>query len=167
VVLANLALVSAALFALAGLLKFTEHWYFVAALEAYGIRGTAARFTGIALPVVEIGVALAYIAGLRRGLAAAAMLVMLLIFSVAVIVALQRGVRTVSCACFGRSSQELSWGIVVRNAVLAAPLIAVLVRPASGPTFDVQPVAQAAVTTALLAAALQVVGLRAQLRRTQ
>ena len=79
-----------------------------------------AYFLASVLPWIEIGVALSLWSGvlLTTGLAGATML--LIVFSIAIAVNLLRGRKDISCGCFGKPSQLISWKLVGRNLTLGA-----------------------------------------------
>jgi hypothetical protein len=72
------------------------------------------------VPIVlcELAAGCAAILSTRQAGCAAA-IALLATFIVAVGVNLVRGRTHIACACFGRSSQRLSWRLPVRNGVLA------------------------------------------------
>jgi Methylamine utilisation protein MauE. len=75
------------------------------------------------LPIVEIVLGLALLAGLGSAAPVAAAILMT-VFAAAMAINLKRGRRHISCGC-GRPdlSQELRWSMVVRNLMLAAALL--------------------------------------------
>jgi uncharacterized membrane protein YphA (DoxX/SURF4 family) len=80
-----------------------------------------------ALPVVELVVGAAAMAGLARRVSVAVLGAMLVVFTGAIVRAL-RGGAPPPCACFGRwSERPLSWRTVARNAALLGLAAAALV----------------------------------------
>ena len=77
-------------------------------------------FLSGALPLVELGVAVALLVPASATAGAVAALALLVVFSVAVAGALQRG-RPVGCGCFGsRHQRPVSHTTLVRNIKLQA-----------------------------------------------
>jgi hypothetical protein len=78
------------------------------------------KLLGLALPLVEIAIAVSLLAGVLMPWSALAAISLFLLFSGAVAINLLRGRREIACGCFGTSEeQHLSWLIVVRNIALA------------------------------------------------
>lgn len=85
---------------------------------------------GVLIPLAELGGALLFVAvpgGSRPG--GALLLALLAVFTAVVCLSLARGRSHIPCACFGRSSRPLSWGIPFRNIVMAIAVGSVLVTP--------------------------------------
>jgi hypothetical protein len=113
------------------LLLFSAAWHklaaraqFAAALRGYrllpeSLVGPAA----VLLPLLEVALALAWLAGLSRGIVAASTAGLLLLYAAAVAVNLWRGRVDIDCGCglggAGRGDGRLTWGLVARNALLA------------------------------------------------
>ena len=95
----------------AGAAKLTSKQWPVQA-DALGVPRGAAR----ALPILELAIGVALVAGIRlAGIAAVALIGA---FTVFLVVALRRGVKA-PCACFGAfSTRPVTWWSVVRNVVL-------------------------------------------------
>ncbi|WMD18317.1 MauE/DoxX family redox-associated membrane protein [Achromobacter seleniivolatilans] len=83
------------------------------------------RPTAYVLPIVECAICLALLFPMSRHVAAAAALVLIGIFTIAIGVNLIRGRTWVDCGCFSSTlRQPISWGVVARNAffMIAATL---------------------------------------------
>lgn len=89
-----------------------------------------------ALPVVELVVGVALLLG-NRPAAPVAAIVLLLVFAAAMAVNIARGRRHIDCGC-GHSGlrQDLGWGMVGRNLVLAAALSLRLAGPGGLAAYD-------------------------------
>jgi hypothetical protein len=90
----------------------------------------------VALPLLELLVALALLAG-NRPAAPLAAIALLLLFAAAMAINIQRGRRHIDCGC-GHAGlrQQLGWPLVVRNLAMAAALVLRLVSPASATPVD-------------------------------
>jgi Methylamine utilisation protein MauE len=100
--------------------KFSEPDSFGAALAGYRILpqwavAPAARV----LPVVEAGFGVAVLIPITRPFALPALAVLVVVYALAIAVNLARGRRNIDCGC-GGATHPVSWGLVVRNLVLAA-----------------------------------------------
>ncbi len=105
----------------AGLIKLTRPARFIEELADYEILPRwLIRPAGAVIIALELTVGCAAIAPATRAAGCAAAIVLLAAFTSAVVVNLIRGRATIACACFGRSSQRLSWLLPARNGVLAA-----------------------------------------------
>jgi uncharacterized membrane protein YphA (DoxX/SURF4 family) len=108
------AVVLGAVFLLAGAAKLSSPTW-PAQAAALG----APRVAVSTVPIVELVVGAALVAGIGRPVAAGAALVLLVWFTVLLVARLRAGVRP-PCACFGgRSTRPIGPGSVVRNVVLA------------------------------------------------
>jgi len=118
-------LVLGAVFIVAAVGKLSDPEGTRSTLEAFGVsRGRAAA---IGLPLVELAIGALLVPAATARAAAIAGLVLLAIFSAAIVRQLRRGTE-VECHCFGRvHSAPVSWSLVARNAVFAgvAAIIAV------------------------------------------
>jgi thiol-disulfide isomerase/thioredoxin len=115
--LARLAL--AVLFAVAAVSKLVDQAGTRKALTGFGLPARSAWPAAVVLPLVEAAIAVALIPTSSATWAAAAALVLLAAFGAAIVSALLKGHQP-DCHCFGRlHSAPASWGLVVRNAVLA------------------------------------------------
>jgi thiol-disulfide isomerase/thioredoxin len=113
-------------FAAAALGKLTDHAGTRDALAGFGVPHVLVTPAAVALPVVEVAVAVLLLFGATRAVGAAGALGLLALFAVAIVANLLRG-RTPECHCFGRlHSAPAGWSTVGRNAVLAAGATAVL-----------------------------------------
>jgi len=105
--------------------KLSEPEVFAGAVEAYRLLPAAAvPFVARALPVLEVAVALAVLAPWTRAAALPALAALVTAYAGAIAVNLWRGRRQIDCGC-GGGGHPLSWGLVARNAVLAAAALAV------------------------------------------
>jgi len=88
-----------------------------------------------ALPVVELVIGLALLAGLRVAVVPAGLL--LIVFAGAMAINLHRGRSHIDCGC-GRSElrQALRWSLVVRNLALAAVVLPRLLPAAAPDAFE-------------------------------
>lgn len=103
-------------------------WSKLRSLEAfegvvYNFRILPERAAGLfsrLLPAVEFAVAAGLILPVTRGTAAAVAIILLAVFSAAIVVNLARGRREIDCGCFSSTlKQHLSGGLILRNALLA------------------------------------------------
>ena len=136
-----MSLTSACLLAL-GMFLFTSVWpkvrnprLFVGALEGYGF---PRHWAGVLAPILvttEAAIAVACLLRFKPALTAAAVLVLLGIYSGVVAFALMSGRKGIGCGCFAfGSDRTVSWTLLLRNgaaAVLALPPLC-LSTPAAG-----------------------------------
>jgi peroxiredoxin len=103
-------------------------------LEAFGVPAGLAPAAAVALPAVELVVAALLVPVATAWAAAVAASALLVVFSVAVVVAMARGVDA-DCHCFGGlSSESVGWGALARNLALLAPALVVVVSGEAGAT---------------------------------
>lgn len=120
-------LVLAAIFGAAGLAKLADRAGFRQALRDFDVPGPLAGLVGVALPAVELGVAVALMLPRTGWWAAIAATALLLGFTAVVGRSLARG-RAPDCNCFGRlSTGPVGRGTLVRNGILAGAGILVVV----------------------------------------
>ena len=111
--------------------KLAEPEVFAGALQAYDLLPTGAVLgVARALPVLEVAIGIGVLVPITRQPALIALAVLLAVYAAAIAINLGRGRRQIDCGC-GGDAHPLSWGLVVRNAVLAAAALAV-----SGPTLQ-------------------------------
>ena len=111
-------------FFLAAALKVRDLTLFSEELEDYGmVPPRLLPVVRIAIPVAEIAAAALVFTSAFHAAGAAALILLLLIFIAATVIRLRSGDPEIRCACFGRSSQRLSWTVPGRNAVLALALV--------------------------------------------
>jgi hypothetical protein len=115
--------------------KLSEPNAFLSALAAYrivpaGLLDPIAK----AVPWMEIAIAAALLVPMSRVGALFAAAVLFLMYGAAIAINLLRGRSYIDCGC-GGAAHPLSWGLVVRNAVLAAAALAVT-TPTSDRAFD-------------------------------
>jgi peroxiredoxin len=125
-------LVLAAVFVVAGLAKARDRAGTRAAVERFGVPQALAGTTALALPVVELAIAIALFPAATARFAAAAALVLLVAFSIAIARLLIRG-EAVACRCFGSLSEApMSGWTLARNAVLAVLAAVATFGPTAG-----------------------------------
>jgi hypothetical protein len=111
----------AAVLLLAAWSKLRDPALFRAAVENYDILPPAlVPAFAVALPVAEVLAGAALLWESSRPLGAAAAVGLLALVTGAVVVNLLRGRVEIECGCGGADGQTLSWGLVARNAALAA-----------------------------------------------
>lgn len=151
-------LVLAAVFIVAAIGKLSDLDGTRTTLAAFGVRrGRAAAAIG--LPLVELAIGVLLIPAATARAAALAGLVLLAVFSAAIVLQLRRG-SEVECHCFGRvHSAPVSWSLVGRNAAFAALAAFVVVAGPGGSIGDAlagaNPWLVAAAGVAVLVIALQ------------
>jgi uncharacterized membrane protein YphA (DoxX/SURF4 family) len=105
------------------------------ALEEFGVPARAARFGGVALPVVEFGVGVALLFPPTARWGAVGALALLLMFAAGVARVMARG-EAPDCHCFGQiHSEPAGRSTLIRNLALAV-LAAVVVFAGPGPTVN-------------------------------
>jgi len=115
----------AVVFLRAGALKVLDMEGFRAAVRNYelvpqGFVPSAA----LAVPVAELACGGLLLVGVGTGPVAAAVVVLLAVFSTAVAVNLLRG-RRISCGCSGRVASDITWRHVASNVLLASAAVVV------------------------------------------
>lgn len=114
----------AALFAVAGIAKLGSRASTKVAVAAIGVPGRLAPAVSVALPSVELALAVVLLVPQLARWGAMCAIVLLVSFSLAIGGALARG-RDAACNCFGTlGSARVGWRSLARNAVLV--LVAVL-----------------------------------------
>ena len=127
-------LVLAAVFAAAGIAKLADRPGTRIAVREFGAPEHLVGLLAIALPLVELAIALLLIPAATRSVGALGGLVLLCLFSVAIAVSLARG-RAPDCHCFGQlHSSPASWRTLVRNALLAGFGALILTAGVAGET---------------------------------
>jgi peroxiredoxin len=112
-------LVLAAVFLVSGISKLVDLSGSQAAMRSFGIPESMSRSAGIALPIIEIVIAILLLPVATAKWAALAALVLLLIFIAGIGYNLSRG-RKFECHCFGNLTRsEIGTSTLVRNVVLA------------------------------------------------
>lgn len=111
--------------------KLSEPNMFLSALAAYrllpqGLLDVAAR----GIPLLEIALGAGLLVPATRSLALVGVALLMLGYALAIGINLARGRSYIDCGC-GGAAHPLSWGLVVRNGVLATAALA-----ASGATMD-------------------------------
>ncbi len=133
--IARLAL--AAVFVVAGAGKLADLAGSRRAVRAFGLPTWAAAPVGTLLPFAEIAVALTLLPARSAWWAALGALVLLALFCAGMGWALARG-RRPDCHCFGQVySEPVGWRALVRNAVIAAPAVLIVVAGRSHAGTDV------------------------------
>lgn len=116
------------IFAWAAVAKTVNHRAWRAALGGYDLPGPARTGAAVAVPAVELAVAVAILAGPVKAGAALA-LALLAIFSLVVLRAQSHGGDRLPCGCFGRSRVRDYRLILSRNALLAVLAAIALAGP--------------------------------------
>lgn len=111
--------------------KLSEPNMFLSALAGYrlvppSLLEAAAR----SIPMLEIALAAGMLVPMTRGLALIGVAILMIGYALAIGINLARGRSYIDCGC-GGAAHPLSWGLLVRNGVLAAAALA-----ASGATMD-------------------------------
>lgn len=109
--------------------KFSEPNAFLAALAGYRIipSGLLEAMTRL-VPALEAALGIGLLIPYSRNAALIGAGTLMILYAVAIALNLLRGRSYIECGC-GGTAQPLSWGLVVRNAVIAAAALGV-----SGPT---------------------------------
>ena len=117
----------------AALPKLADPHAFAVSIDNYHlVPGQVSRAAGAALPVLELVVALALLAGVHARGAAVICAGMLLVFAGALAHALRLDIN-VDCGCFGAAARsEVGWGSVARNLALTALCVVVAYAPDVG-----------------------------------
>ena len=111
--------------------KISEFDIFAGALDAYQLLPSVAVMPiARLLPCVEVAIALLVLVPATRHFGLIAFAGLIAIYAVAIAVNLMRGRRQIDCGC-GGDVHLLSWGLVLRNALLAGVALAM-----SGPSVD-------------------------------
>ena len=120
-------------FLFAALPKIADPHAFAVSIDNYHlVPPQVAQVAGAALPVVELVVALALIAGVHARGAAVISGGMLLVFAGALANALRLDIN-VDCGCFGAAARsEIGWGSVARNLALTVLCVVVAFAPDPG-----------------------------------
>jgi len=125
-----IALGLALLFAGAAWHKRAAGARFAAQMGAYGLVPAAVlRPVASTLPWIELATAVALVVPATRPAAAVGVLLLLVAYASAMLVNLLRGRRDIDCGC-GGPAQPLSYGLVLRNLILAGAAT-VLLNPAT------------------------------------
>jgi uncharacterized membrane protein len=121
----TLGAVVAVVFAAAALSKLRAPGRFAEELGDYQILPRILlRPAAIAIPFAELVLGIGFFFPAFRSAASWAMALLLVVFSGAVLLNLQRGRRSIRCACFGRDDQVLGWSTLVRNSLLLVATLA-------------------------------------------
>jgi uncharacterized membrane protein YphA (DoxX/SURF4 family)/peroxiredoxin len=127
-ILVTAQLVLAAVFATAGIAKLLDLPGSRKAVAEFGVPAGIANPIGTALPIAEIATAAALLFNPSARWGALAALALLLTFVAGIANAMRRG-KAPDCNCFGQvHSAPAGRGTLIRNAVLAAVALVVLVR---------------------------------------
>lgn len=164
-ILVAIVVLAAAVFAVAAASKLRRVRAFREELSAYELLpGSLLPVASVALPLAELAVAAACVMPATRRAGAVAAIVLLLLFSATLGSSIRRGRKRIACACFGRSSQHLHWGLVLRNVALATALVVYVAGGA--PTLaeaGVAGICSVVLATAAVVSIVELVGLRATL----
>lgn len=129
------SLILGAVFLMSAVPKLAAPRRFANDVQQYGIlpRPLASAF-GYALPYAELAAAALLVTGFYTEWAALGVAVMLVVFMVAVGVAMVRKLN-LSCGCFGLLYRErVGWSTQVRDGILLALALFILVADTGGPT---------------------------------
>jgi putative oxidoreductase len=115
------------LFVVTGVLKLRDPAAFATAIANYQLLPQFAALLAATLPAVEVVTGLALIAApaMWRRAAAVAIVLMMVVFTIAAFTALARGID-ISCGCFGAESGRVDALTIVRDLVLLAAAVAVV-----------------------------------------
>jgi peroxiredoxin len=120
-------LLLAAVFVLAAAAKLADRATARRAFEDFGVPSPLTGWLSIAVPLVELAVAVSLVPNATAQVAGGAALALLLLFSAAIALNLARG-RKPDCACFGQvQSAPIGGTTLLRNGVLAAVSAGILV----------------------------------------
>jgi uncharacterized membrane protein YphA (DoxX/SURF4 family) len=125
--------VLATTFAWAGVAKALRSSGWSASLSGYGLSGSFARVIAVAVPVMETGVAVLLVAGLRS-IGAALALALLGGFSFAIVQATRTQGSRLPCGCFGDTQERDFRLMLLRNALLVGLAAVILVGQRFRPT---------------------------------
>jgi uncharacterized membrane protein len=126
----TISIALAVVFGASAAIKFSESGEFRAAVENYRIvpESFAASVAAI-VPIAELAGAGGILIPRSHAAAAALLLILLAVFTLAIVANLMRGRLHVDCGCFGPAlRQPLSWWLPLRNAILMA-LAAIAILP--------------------------------------
>jgi uncharacterized membrane protein len=126
----TISIALAVVFGASAAIKFADFGEFRAAVENYRIvpEGFAASVAAI-VPITELAGAVGILIPRKHDAATAILLILLAVFTLAIVANLMRGRLHVDCGCFGPAlRQPLSWWLPVRNAILMA-LAAIAILP--------------------------------------
>ena len=148
----------AAVFGASAIFKLIDLGEFRAAVENYRvIPESLAGAVSIAIPLAEVLGAAGLLDARTRHAAAAELVLMLALFTAAIVVNLVRGRLYIDCGCFGPAlRQPLSWWLPVRNLALIA-LATIVILPIGNRTLtalDAATVLLGAATIVVLYAAV-------------
>ncbi|MBK8170808.1 MAG: DoxX family membrane protein [Sandaracinaceae bacterium] len=120
----------AGLFLFAAATKLASPRDFAEAIANYHlVPDWLSSITASVLPIMEIVVACALVAGVKERGAALVAAAMLIIFAIAMISTVSRGID-LDCGCFGAAAEaQVGWGTIARNLVLTLVAIGIAVRP--------------------------------------
>lgn len=119
------AMILSVTFTLAGISKLRDPHGTLQAALAFGVPRSAAGVLAIALPLLELSLAVAFLTPIRR-LAGLLAVVLLFVFTCVVVRAWRTG-SNLKCACFGSRSKPVSRGTIARNGalILVASLVTI------------------------------------------
>lgn len=119
-VLWTISVALALLFGASSAIKFADVGEFRATVENYRIvPESLAAVVAAIVPVAEVAGGLGILMPSSHRAAATLLLMLLAVFTAAIVTNLMRGRLNVDCGCFGRAlPQPLSWWLPARNAIL-------------------------------------------------
>ena len=122
-----------AVFAVAGVAKLLDRAGSREAARSFGVPERLSGLVAVGLPLAELTIAVLLLPAATRMIGAVAALALLLVFGVAIAVAMARG-QAPDCHCFGQlHSAPTGWGTLARNAILAVLAAFVAVAAWSDP----------------------------------
>lgn len=140
----------------AGVAKLGNRREFVSIVRSYRlVPESTSGFVGGLLPAIETIAGVGLLFGILTGWLTPAAAGLFLLFGSAVAINLLRGRREISCGCFGpQHSQRLSWGLVIRNVVLAGFAGVIWVIPTVADGVNQYPIAETVATMLVAGATL-------------
>jgi uncharacterized membrane protein YphA (DoxX/SURF4 family) len=120
----------ALMFSIAGLIKLRRQDEFAQAVANYRVLPRSlVKYAARGLPAAELTCGVLLGIGLVPHAVSVALFLMVLAFTTAVVINLIRG-RKIECGCLGLSvPKSISWGLVGRNAAIAAGAVFVAIAP--------------------------------------
>jgi Methylamine utilisation protein MauE len=126
-------LVMAFIFAMAALHNMRDWTTYTAILRDYKILPRpAATFAACVFPPLSLVTAVILVIPAATLVGAGVGLAQMNVFTLAILINLLRGRIYIDCGCGGSKGQRLSIGLIVRNLVLVALLVAALLSPTRG-----------------------------------
>jgi hypothetical protein len=132
----------------AGVAKLASWREFIQIVRNYELLpADVSNVVGRWLPVAEVIIAVGMLTGWLMLWLAVAAIVLFLLFASAIAINLLRGRRDISCGCFGpQRQQRLTWGLVIRNGLLAGLAAAPWLTGAAQERLESLPTAESVAT---------------------